>query len=183
MWSADNGLAMMRQHGISVTDQDFFLDKKLPYESDYFDVVTVLDVIEHLPANPLALLSEIKRVLKPGGKVILGVPNAIGLAKFYKLIAGHHPYMGFDLWLKDQYFSHYREYSGKECEKMLAMTGFESSTIMSNEPLQTMTKNRYLDSKMSVISPGYLSLYMLYLGGKILKNRRPTIYCLGIKPE
>jgi len=47
-------------------------------ESDSFDFVRLRDVIEHLP-NPYACLLEIKRILAPGGVVLLITPNENGL--------------------------------------------------------------------------------------------------------
>jgi len=44
------------------------------HPNDYFDVVLWHHVIEHLE-NPVEELLEIKRILKPGGKLILGTPN------------------------------------------------------------------------------------------------------------
>ena len=58
---------------------------KLPFEADYFEVVTLLAVVEHLNPDSLALLfQEACRVLKPGGMVVLTTPAAWsdGLLKF-----------------------------------------------------------------------------------------------------
>jgi SAM-dependent methyltransferase len=45
----------------------------LPYESSSFDLVTALDVVEHLD-DDIAGLREIRRVLRPDGRALLFVP-------------------------------------------------------------------------------------------------------------
>ena len=45
----------------------------LPYDNESFDIVTALDVIEHLD-DDVAGLREIRRVLRPGGYVLVFVP-------------------------------------------------------------------------------------------------------------
>ncbi|AZU03893.1 type 11 methyltransferase [Glycocaulis alkaliphilus] len=47
---------------------------RLPFADNSFDAVICSEVLEHLPDVPLAL-SEIDRVLKPGGKFALSVPR------------------------------------------------------------------------------------------------------------
>ncbi len=57
----------------------------LPFEDNFFSVVTLLAVVEHLNPTSMALLfQESHRVLKPGGSVILTTPAAWsdGLLKF-----------------------------------------------------------------------------------------------------
>lgn len=55
---------------------------KLPFTKNKFDLVTLLDVIEHIPkGTELRTLNEITRVLKPGGKLIISTPNDNLLAK------------------------------------------------------------------------------------------------------
>lgn len=46
----------------------------LDFPDEFFDFVTMLAVIEHVP-NPEALIREIHRVLKPGSKLILTTPK------------------------------------------------------------------------------------------------------------
>jgi SAM-dependent methyltransferase len=50
---------------------------ELPYPSEYFDCVTCLEVLEHIPAETRGTaLREIRRVLRPAGRLILEVPHA-----------------------------------------------------------------------------------------------------------
>ncbi len=47
----------------------------LPFEDKYFNVVTLLAVVEHLNPDSMAILfKEIFRVLQPGGKVVMTTP-------------------------------------------------------------------------------------------------------------
>jgi len=55
-------------------------DDPLPYGDASFAAVTMLDVIEHLPRYPAALL-ECARVLAPGGKLFVVTLNAGSLAR------------------------------------------------------------------------------------------------------
>jgi SAM-dependent methyltransferase len=52
----------------------------LPFADDTFDTITILDVIEHV-ADDDAVLRELTRVLKPGGRLLLTTPHR-GLLTF-----------------------------------------------------------------------------------------------------
>lgn len=60
-----------RKHNLEFLIMDV---QKLSFPQDLFDVVVSLDVIEHLKEFD-QYLSEIKRVLKPGGLLIISTPN------------------------------------------------------------------------------------------------------------
>jgi 2-polyprenyl-3-methyl-5-hydroxy-6-metoxy-1,4-benzoquinol methylase len=49
------------------------------YPSRHFDVITLNHVFEHVP-DPVGTLRELKRILKPGGRIIMAVPNNRSLA-------------------------------------------------------------------------------------------------------
>ena len=48
--------------------------QEVRYPDQYFDEIIIWHVYEHVP-DPVALLVEMQRILKPGGKLILSVPN------------------------------------------------------------------------------------------------------------
>lgn len=52
--------------------------EKLPFENNFFDTVLATEIIEHL-RRPELMLAEIKRVLKPKGRLILTTPTKLGL--------------------------------------------------------------------------------------------------------
>jgi SAM-dependent methyltransferase len=44
------------------------------FDADFFDEVVIWHVLEHL-ADPRATLAEVRRILRPGGRLIVAVPN------------------------------------------------------------------------------------------------------------
>lgn len=74
---------------------------KIKFPDNQFDVVVCLEVFEHLQ-NPYFALSEIQRVLKPQGKLILSIPNVLGghLMIYPGFISAKH----FAIFLKQNYF-------------------------------------------------------------------------------
>lgn len=47
-----------------------------PYPNEYFDLITIVDVMEHVPRSAqLLIMKEVRRILKSDGKVYLTVPN------------------------------------------------------------------------------------------------------------
>lgn len=63
--------AAEHSNGVAVANLD---DHGLPFLAASFDVVTCLDVIEHV-FDPRYLLEELRRVLRPGGALLLSTPN------------------------------------------------------------------------------------------------------------
>jgi len=49
-------------------------ESRLPFGSDQFDIVVSIDVHEHV-YDPNAFTKELSRVAKPGGKILVTVPN------------------------------------------------------------------------------------------------------------
>lgn len=70
---SDIALRRARENGVSTTRVD--LNKgSLPFLSQVFDMVTCLDVIEHV-FDPVKLVKEIHRILKSNGILIMTTPN------------------------------------------------------------------------------------------------------------
>lgn len=96
---------------------------RFPYDDGAFDVVLFCEILEHLQLDPVRVILEIKRVLKPGGRLILTTPNVARLENVARLIAGtniYDPYSGYGA-----YGRHNREYTRHELAQLLDYCGFE----------------------------------------------------------
>lgn len=62
----------------------------LPFESSAFECVIAGEIIEHVP-NPDDLLRDIRRVLKPGGLLVLSTPNMVSWANRVLVPLGVQP--------------------------------------------------------------------------------------------
>ncbi len=66
------------------------LRERLPYGDASFDVVLLVEVIEHL-SDHQAALGELARILKPGGSLILTTPNVMRLnSRVHFMLSGYH---------------------------------------------------------------------------------------------
>ncbi|HYE62265.1 MAG TPA: class I SAM-dependent methyltransferase [Phycisphaerales bacterium] len=61
--------------GVQLRNFDTYASDRLPYESGYFDAVTMLAVFEHIRVDRLVMLiTDIHRVLKPRGVYVMTTP-------------------------------------------------------------------------------------------------------------
>lgn len=86
---------------------NFEIDK-LPFKDNSFDIVFSKSVLEHLH-DPINYLTEIKRVLKPNGRLILLVPDWVSC-----------------LYLYYQDFSHKQPYTKEAIDDLLNIVGFKN---------------------------------------------------------
>jgi SAM-dependent methyltransferase len=102
---SEDALAFCRERGLEKVKLG--AGEELPYDDGTFDLVTALDVVEHMD-DDLAGLREMRRVLRPGGRVLLFVPTFMFL------------------WgVQDDVSNHRRRYRLPELQRVLEQAGFE----------------------------------------------------------
>jgi SAM-dependent methyltransferase len=85
-----------------------------------FDCVCFLDVLEHLP-DPLAALRKARALLKPGGYVLLVVPNVGHWSVVGELLGGDFTYLPAGILCA----THLRFFTRRSLEALLREAGFE----------------------------------------------------------
>jgi len=64
--------------------------EKFDFESDFFDVVTSFMVLEHI-RNPKKYISELIRVTKKGGIILMTIPNIVSFLSRVRVVFGKLP--------------------------------------------------------------------------------------------
>lgn len=62
-----------------------------PYPDARFDTVLCCELLEHLYFDPMFMMSEINRIIKPGGHLMLTTPNITNLNALHALLRQFHP--------------------------------------------------------------------------------------------
>jgi glycosyltransferase involved in cell wall biosynthesis/SAM-dependent methyltransferase len=110
-------------------EMDLFNAEKdpYPYPDGYFSTVLCGELIEHLTEDPMHLMSEVNRILKPGGHLVLTTPNIASLRGIAAILVGYHPGI-FSAYIRPRAGEvearHNREYTPQEIRHLLENSGF-----------------------------------------------------------
>jgi methionine biosynthesis protein MetW len=122
-------ISLAKQKAKNCKTLNFFegdIDEKLPFSDLFFDVVTANAVIEHV-FNPPNVLTEIHRILKANGVVIIVVPNFAWLPNRIQLLFGKLPSTGGVYLYSD--WEHLHNFTKSILCELLDAKGFEVKSI------------------------------------------------------
>ena len=107
----------------------------LPFAEGSFDTLICWGTMEHFNFNPAKFVRQLHRVLKPGGKVYIQVPNRVSLQNLVIMLFGREEHRSIDYYYdwedyvsngkKAFYGFHWREYSPGELEHLFAKAAFQ----------------------------------------------------------
>ncbi len=101
-----------------------------PYPDNSVDLVTGMEILEHLALDPYFFFSEAARVLKPGGHILLTTPNVVSHRGVNKMLNGTAPY-SFGIFVPSGgvYGRHNREYAPQELPELGQAAGFQTVSL------------------------------------------------------
>jgi SAM-dependent methyltransferase len=131
-------LGVVEHREVTSTDGERFeLDVELfdaekdvfPYADGYFATVLCCELVEHLALDPMHMMCEVNRILRPGGHLVLTTPNLASLRAISAILQGYHPGL-FPQYIRPAADGsidprHSREYTPFEIRLLLADAGFE----------------------------------------------------------
>lgn len=141
-----------RRRTTSSTGAEFYCEVDLfdaekdrfPYEDEHFTTVLCCELLEHLTTDPMRMLAEINRILKPGGHLVITTPNVVSLRALAAILEGFHPGF-FPAYISppsdgvEPEARHNREYAPREIAVLLHDSGFEV-TLLETGPFREEPK-------------------------------------------
>lgn len=139
------------KHAVSLEGEEFTCEidlfnaekDRFPYPDEHFATVLCCELIEHLEHDPMFLMSEVNRILKPGGHLVLTTPNIASLRAIKAILMGYHPGF-FPAYLKPcpnggGEARHAREYTPQEIMMLFLDAGFEM-TLLETGPFRDLPR-------------------------------------------
>ncbi len=124
---SDELVAQVRARGLDARLHDL-ASGPLPFEDASFEAVFAGEIIEHL-VDTTAFLDEVRRVLGPGGILVVTTPNLASLENRLRLLLGRYP-IWVEFALSDQ--GHVRAYTLPTLRTHLQARGFVVEAIAGN---------------------------------------------------
>ena len=110
---------------------------RLPFEDNQFDAIVFNEIFEHLRINLVFTLTEVLRVLKPGGTLMLSSPNLRSLQGLINFLRHNRafscsadPFVEFKKLDTLGHMGHVREYTSTEICAFLADIGFSVTELI-----------------------------------------------------
>lgn len=170
----------------------------LPYAENSFDVVFAGDVVEHIPGSPRPFMTEVVRVLKPGGHLVLSTPNAVRLPVRLRVLLGYSNWMPLaEFYRLDLNPGHHKEYVKAELAQLMRLSELSDINVsliedtlarsnLARSLSDLQTKNRFVDECRRGTGFGWLNpldyaRIILYGLATLLPNLRSSLLAVGRK--
>ena len=154
-------------------------DHGVPFPLESFDMLMMNDVLEHLHNSPRELLVNLLGYVKPGGYLLITVPNLVNLMKRVRVLAGKTNLGSYEsyFWTPGQWRGHIREYVRDD---LLQLAHF-----LNLEILQLKSCNHMLYAMPKALRPVWCFLTGILRNGKdslmLLARKNPGWSAVNIR--
>jgi len=166
--SSSEVIKRLRNHNITVSVG--LLKDEFIKNNEKFDVVTSMDVIEHLTNSPSQFVANMTQMLNKDGCMLIGTPNQQHIFNRVKSFFGMNTWEEFNSWFNaPEFFGHVRELTSSE----LKLIGYKfcntSEITASSYPFRARLP--FIGNIIDIVLSKFPSLsYYLILKGKSPKN-------------
>jgi SAM-dependent methyltransferase len=146
-----------------------------PLEAESFDAVVMTEVFEHLRDYPASSLVEVRRILRPDGRLYLTTPNAAYIGNRVRLALGKNVATPLNDWIGGVPFArHAREYTFDEMRILLRHAGLEPERMI----------GRHLHTRSGRTSPGAVCVKRAVNGLAALRpSLGPAVVAVARRPR
>lgn len=116
---------------------------QIPVPDNTYDWVLCCEVIEHMDVDPMFMMSEVNRVSKLGGGLLITTPNIVSSRGLTKMVSGVEPYFYMQYHTDRSPYRHNYEYSIHSLMQVVKAAGFDGSI---------WTEDCFEDSMPSVVT-------------------------------
>lgn len=143
-------------------------NEEFPFKINFFDMVLMSEVIEHLSQSPIFSIKEAKRVLKKDGKMIVTTPNIARSINRIKLLLGKTIMFPVDVYFENEgkgnviYHRHNREYTKEELLGLFKKIGWntiEGGSFISYTPY----RKRVIPDPLVLKIVKYINYFFMYI--------------------
>ena len=129
---------------------DTYDREKWPCRAEKYDIIVMMEVIEHLYTSPKLVFAFLNEMLQDHGFLLIQTPNAVSLSKRLKMCIGRNP---FELIRETRSNpGHFREYTKKEMRQLAESAGL----VVCESYMLNYFNDKSLLSRISSILPGTL---------------------------
>lgn len=156
----------------------FDLEGPFPYANGTFDIVIFTEVLEHLAVDPVHTLSEINRITRMGGWLLVSTPNCASTKSVLNILRGRNPNL-YPVYTKQPSRDrHNREYVPWEVRQLLFSTGYDVTSLEAVDVYEDSYKG---EAGKLFIRTALRIACLLFFKSINVKNRGDTIFALGRK--
>lgn len=156
---ADQGIAL---HHVDLFRGEFA-------EGGPYDLITLCEVIEHIPKPPYLVLSDLRKILKPGGVILMTTPNGYRFRNLLYMIANKEVLDVYRYPEKNEALGHQHEYTRWQMDWQMRAAGLDP---LFTEYFQPNFSGHSLSATIAHLLTSPFSLIPHFRSGLVMAARR-----------